>query len=412
VSEARPQFVRGWPCALILVALLSLGRANAQVEFQLVHAFGAPGDGQGLGSAVIIDANGDLFGTAGGGAYGQGMVYELRPGNSGTWTETIPHSFGAPHSGDGTDPYGPVTLGAGGVLYGATPGGGADNQGIVYSLTPNPSGWAETILYSFLRSDSVDGFSSNLALDEQGNLYGRAGTFELSPGPNGWIYTPTCNWKFICTFNEYQGTALGPGHRLLAAGGLGANHMGNVYAVVPSARGWSAGPLYAFGSIPNDGQVPSNGPLVADAQENIYGTTLQGGSNVCGDIGCGTIYKLTRGPNGIWQETILYSFRPPASGTGYAPIAGVILDKSGNLYGTTSAGGADCGCGVVYRLTHHEDDTWTFVVLHRFVNTDGALPYASVTLDRHGNLFGTTLGGGPNGGGVVFEISRASDGTR
>ncbi len=289
--------------------------------------------------------------------------------------------------------------------------GAAPTSRTVYSLTPSPGGWVENILYSFLRSDSVDGFSSNLAPDAQGNLYGRGGTFELSPGPSGWTYTPSCNWKFICSFDEYQGTAVDPGQRLFAAGGLGANRMGNVYAVVPSPRGWSVGALYAFGSIPNDGQVPSNGPLVADAHGNVYGTTLQGGSNVRGDIGCGTIYRLTRQPNGTWQETILYNFLPPAAGTGYSPIVGVVLDKSGNLYGTTSAGGAVCGCGVVYRLTHHKDDTWTYWVLHKFVNTDGALPYAGVTLDGHGNLFGTTLGGGPYAGGVVFEISRASDGT-
>jgi len=128
----RPRLARAWSCVLLAVALLFSGSANAQVEFQIVHAFGALGDGEGLGSAVVVDAAGDLFGTAGGGVYGQGMVYELSPGGSGTWTETIPHSFGAPHSGDGINPYGPVTLGSGGVLYGATPGGGTDKQDCLF----------------------------------------------------------------------------------------------------------------------------------------------------------------------------------------------------------------------------------------------------------------------------------------
>jgi uncharacterized repeat protein (TIGR03803 family) len=182
--------------------------------------------------------------------------------------------------------------------------------------------------------------------------------------------------------------------------------------VTPVPGGWKAETLFNFGGSQGDGQVPSNGPLVADALGNIYGTTFSGGSNVCGNGGCGTIYRLTQLPGKGWREAILYNFRPPSTGSGYNPTAGVIVDKAGNLYGTAAYGGAGSGCGVVYRLTHNSNNTWTYTVLHQFVNSDGALPYSSLIFGAHGNLFGTTVGGGPYGGGVVFEISRASDGTR
>ena len=390
---------------------LLLPRAAAQVQFQIAHAFGAGDDGEALWSGVVVDADGNLFGTAaGGGAYGLGMVYELSPGEAGAWAESVPYSFGASGANDGRYPYGPVTLGSGGILYGGTPEGGAHGKGVAYSLTPGVTGWTETILRSFSFRDGVDGFSSNLALDAEGNLFGRGGTFELSPSAEGWVFTQTCTWLFVCAVAEEDGTALGPGDRLLAAGVDGKYRVGNVYAVVPTPNGWKAGDLYDFGGFPDDGQIPAFGPLVADSAGNIYGVTRQGGAYTCGNTGCGTIYKLTRQANGSWQEAILYNFRPPWTETGYNPTAGVILDKGGNLYGTTGYGGP-CDCGVVYQLLHHQNDTWSYEALHTFTNTDGALPYSALTLDSHGNLFGTTVGGGPSGGGVVYELSPTNTGT-
>jgi len=392
----------------LFVVLLLLGRGSAQVKFQVVHAFGAPGDGVGLLDGVVIDAEGNLYGTNGqGGAYNLGDVFELSSDESGGWTETLLYSFGTSGESDGSSPGGPVTIGSGGVLYGATTGGGTHNMGTLYSLTQGSTGWAEAILHSFnLYQDGVDGFSSNLALDVKGNLFGRGGTFEFSPGPKGWTLTPTCTWRRICGFNELNGTALGPGDRLFAAGTGGKYNVGDVYAVVPTPNGWQVGDLYDFRATQGDGQIPGFGPLVADHTGNIYGVTMQGGTQVCGNGGCGTVYKLTRQANGTWKETILYNFGPPA--TGFSPIGGVILDKAGNLYGTTGYGGP-CDCGVVYRLSHNQNDTWTYTVLHEFSNFDGALPYSALTFDSHGNLFGTTLGGGAYGVGVVFEISRASE---
>src|SRR5579863_1331877 len=394
---------------LLGLVLIALGQGSAQVQFRVLHAFGGPGDGFGIGDSIVVDAEGNLYGTAGiGGAYNLGTVFELSPDiASSTWKETVLYNFGASGEQDGKYPGGPVTLGSGGVLYGGTSEGGTHNIGTVYSLTPGPDGWVETTLHSFIPRDNVDGFSSNLVLDAQGNLFGRAGTFELAPGSDGWTLTVTCAWAAVCSFNELDGTALAPGDRLFAAGGRGKYNVGDVYAVVPTPNGWQAADLYDFRATGGDGQIPSFGPLVADSAGNIYGVTSQGGSNVCGNGGCGTIYRLSRQADGTWQETILYNFANPSAGTGFNPTAGVILDKAGNLYGTAYYGGNACGCGVVYRLSPHQDDTWTYTVLHKFTGFDGTSPFSALTFDSQGNLFGTTEFGGPvYNGGVVFEISR------
>src|SRR5262249_15465211 len=89
---------------------------------------------------------------------------------------------------------------------------------------------------------------------------------------------------------------------------------------------------------------------------------------------------------------------------------GLVFDKAGNLYGTTALLGGSCGCGVVFKLTPGSGGTWTYSVVHTFVGTDGAGPLASLIIDKQGDLYGTTSTGGPGGYGVVFEISRQLSG--
>jgi uncharacterized repeat protein (TIGR03803 family) len=384
--------------------------ASAQVQFQIVHAFGATGDVNAIYSQVTLDRKGNLYGTgAGGAAYNSGAVFELSRKADGSWNEAVLHSFGAP--GDGAYPYGPVTLGADGVLYGATSGGGTNRQGVIYSLTPAPAGWSESVLHRLVPADQVSSPSGNIVRDAAGNLYGEGGIFELSASAGGWAFTLICERRDICSAGIYDDTALAPGVRLFSSGDGGEYRLGNVYINMPVPGAWKTQTLYSFGGTKYDGQIPSHGPLVADATGSIYGTTFQGGSYTCGNAGCGTIYKLTWQAGKGWQETILYNFHPPSAGTGYGPTAGVIMDEAGNLYGTAAYGGP-CDCGVVYRLLHKADDSWTYEVLHTFINGDGALPYSALTLGSHGNLFGTTVGGGPYGGGVVYELSPLTDSVR
>lgn len=175
--------------------------------------------------------------------------------------------------------------------------------------------------------------------------------------------------------------------------------------------------LYSFPSYATDGYFPF-GSLLFDTLGNIYGVTAGGGTQ-CGDVGgCGTIYKLSPSKSGTWRETILYNFCTTGDyktcPDGDTPSAGLIMDARGNLYGTTTAGGTT-GYGTVFRLSPPavSGEGWTETVLWTFTqnpNGGGAL-YSSLSMDPSGNLYGTTAGGGSRGMGAVFELSPQSDGT-
>ena len=171
---------------------------------------------------------------------------------------------------------------------------------------------------------------------------------------------------------------------------------------------------------PRDGANPLAG-LTSDAAGNLYGTTSEGGGTTCaGDgTGCGTVFKLTPTGDGTYAETVLYRF---SGGTdGATPLAGLIVDAAGNLYGTTQYGGGVCGgwgCGTVFRLTPNANGTYSETVLYKFTaGTDGERPYTGVLVaDAAGNLYGTTVAGG--GGscawaltcGTVFKLSPNANG--
>jgi len=156
--------------------------------------------------------------------------------------------------------------------------------------------------------------------------------------------------------------------------------------------------LHDFYTTDGDGAFPE-GPLILDSAGNLYGTTDIGGSS-----GNGTVYRLTRGSNGHWKETILQNFT--GGSNGFGPSGGAVMDKFGNLYGVTVNGGdSSCGCGVVYKLAPGSKGKWKYTVLHRFTGYDGAQPVATPILDGKGNLYGTTATGGSGGAGVAFEIT-------
>jgi uncharacterized repeat protein (TIGR03803 family) len=161
--------------------------------------------------------------------------------------------------------------------------------------------------------------------------------------------------------------------------------------------------LHAFDLT--DGGQPSGG-LVFDAQGNLYGTTLEGGTS---GQKAGTVFELSPASDGSWTETVLYSFTGGQDGAG--PNGRVIFDAQGNLYGTTAYGGAS-NFGTVFKLTRGSDGTWTEAVLHSFTDgTDGESPFAGLVFDPAGNLYGTTVDGGTtNGFGTVFSLKPVSEG--
>ncbi|MGB7584712.1 MAG: choice-of-anchor tandem repeat GloVer-containing protein [Terriglobales bacterium] len=168
--------------------------------------------------------------------------------------------------------------------------------------------------------------------------------------------------------------------------------------------------IYQFGAAgPNDGAEP-NGGLVFDAAGNMYGTTVKGGS-----FGFGTAFELSQLKDGTWQESILYNFCSAGNlcQDGQFPKAGLIFDAGGNLYGTTTYGGAG-GSGTVFELSppSQPGGSWTEQVLWSFpgADVDGLNPYGGVTIDAAGNLYGTTSGSVTEGAGLVFELSPGPNG--
>jgi uncharacterized repeat protein (TIGR03803 family) len=132
----------------------------------------------------------------------------------------------------------------------------------------------------------------------------------------------------------------------------------------------------------------------------MYTTTVEGGPD-----GCGTVAQLVNSASG-WTETDLYTFTCESDGSG--PYGGLIFDHAGNLYGTTAYAGAG-GSGTVFELTH-SSGSWTFQVLYGFAGQGG--PYASLTMDAVGNLYGTTIGDGAYGRGSVFKLIPSNGGWR
>jgi uncharacterized repeat protein (TIGR03803 family) len=271
-----------------------------------LHRFTGTPDGFFPESLLIEDKAGNLYGTAYlGGADSLGSIFKIGTGGK----ETILHSFAGPidGGGDGAYSYQGVIRDAAGNLYGVTDAGGAYCCGVVYKVD---SMGHETLLYSFTGQADGSGPDSVLVMDAGGNLYG---------------------------------TTKGGGN--LACGG--GDGCGVIFELSPqSGGGWTETTLYTFCSLSNcdDGQQPGQGPLVLDAAGNLYGTTIFGGTN-----GDGVVFKLdTAG-----KQTVLHSFTGGSGGE--FPVAGLAMDDSGVLYGTTLQGGATCftryTCGVVFKIT-------------------------------------------------------------
>jgi uncharacterized repeat protein (TIGR03803 family) len=233
----------------------------------------------------------------------------------------------------------------------------------------------------------------------------------------------TTNWneKVLHSFNGGNGAVPVAGLIFDAAGNLygttydgGTYGYGTVFELTPNGSGgWTETVLYNFCSQTGcaDGANPAAG-LIFDAAGNLYGTTLAGGSGsstycIESSPGCGTVFELTPIVGSYWAEAVLYSFCPQGGfcTDGAEPFAGLIIDAAGNLYGTTREGGTYGDLGTVFELTPQAGGGWTEQVLQSFNDVNGAEPFAGLTFDAVGNLYGTTYEGGVHGAGTVFELT-------
>jgi uncharacterized repeat protein (TIGR03803 family) len=399
-TSAATSWVRGCLSASFLcLAILSLFAtakiASSQV-FTTLYAFKGVPDGNSPQGAVIIDANGNLYGTTYNGGTstncpsGCGTIFKVDP----TGAEVVLHSF---DKLDGRDVSTDLIMDSAANLYGTTTSGGAADYGTVFKLDIN--GTLST-LYSFDVNVGGAGPFGGLLQDVNGNLYGTT-SFGIVPT----CYDGTVFKLSLAGSITYLHCFSGPdGFWPLAGLTRDLTHLygttlfggaGNEGTVFKLDRDGSETVLHSFTDGPDAEPAAS---VVVDSHGNIYGTT-QGSHTVlrCKDHGgCGSVFKLDASGN----ETVLHIFSGGADGS--VPKAGLIRDRVGNLYGTTTRGG-DFDGGTLFRIS----PTGNLKVLHSFAGapSEGRGPSARLTRDDAGNFYGTTLSGGPSNAGTVFKLT-------
>jgi hypothetical protein len=363
--------------AAALVVFGPCATAATTPSLTTLYSFVGASDGSAPEADLNIDENtGNLYGTTfAGGAFGWGAVYELLPPatSGGSWNEQLLYSFTG--GADGANPQSGLTRDAStGILYGTTFSGGT-GFGVIYQLTPpavQGENWSQTVLYSF--TGGLDGANpqARLLLSSTGVLYGT--TKNGGAGSNGVAF------KFEVSAMKF-------------------------------------GLLYVF-SGGKDGANPQAGLLVGE--KKFYGTTYQGGTP-----GYGTVFELvlTKSHTGpVWKLKTLYPFTGGPDGG--IPNAGLFMDASGSLFGSTFWGGTNsnclqsgypAGCGVVFQLIPPttQGGAWSETVLYSFtgVSPDGAHPNLNVIRGTNGTIYGTTYAGGSREDNCFVDSSFRGCGT-
>ena len=348
-----------FPMTFAMVFALTLFTAHAieAQTFSVLHYFTGGADGASPFAGLTVRSSGLLYGTAtGGGTDGYGVVFKLSQVNS-SWIFSPLYEFTG--GSDGATPWGGVVNGPNGALYGTTSSGGGEDYGTVFELRPPATVcrsvlcyWNETVLHTFTGTpDGQYPEYENLVFDQAGNIYG------------------TTLWA-------------------------GMYGYGSTFELILSGGGYMESIPHSFGSG-GDGESPWSG-VVLDTAGNVYGTTGGGGTG-----GAGTVYQLMPSTGG-WLENVLVNFD---GANGEFPVASLIIDDSGTLYGTTSGGGSN-GDGVVFKLAP-SGGGFTYSVLYTFSST--CAPYDGLAMDAAGNLFGACNGGGTHHYGWIYELTNCSE---
>ena len=365
--------------------VFKLAHVNGGWIFTPLYAFGGGSDGADPVARVVFGPQNILYGTTeygGTSGYcegpvpGCGTVFALRPfpttcrSSSCPWLETVVRRF----SDGGDFPQSEVVFDSAGNLYGSAYDGGALNPGggngcwpdcgVIYKLTPSNGSWTESVIYLFTGYQYGDDGANpigGLTFDSAGNLYGTASTYGN------------------CGF-------------------------GIAFQLTPNGANWNEHRITDFCGAGYGGALPA-ASMIKDASGNLYGTTM---GNYAGyGTQHGSVYEMTYS-NGNWTVDNLYTF--PQYGGG--PAGQLLMDGAGNLYGTTVTGGINpngtCsadGCGLIFKLTP-SNGSWTYSILYEFTGgSDGAAPYSNLLMDSSGNFYGTASAGGASGDGVVFQFT-------
>ena len=373
----------------VLLALTACSAASEQVLYRFLGGT----DGNGPTAGLVKDRHGNLYGTTSSGGVGQcfgfgcGTVFELAQQPDGTYVKNILHTF-AGNKFDGGYPVGTLALDANGNLYGVTEQGGSgpcdsvlgSGCGVVYRLSPGANNtFTYSVIYNFAAGFGDDDGSyanAGVVLDRLGNLYG----------------TTEFGGDFFCD-------------------------CGIVYQLQPGAQGgpWTENILYRFIGISQGGSdvsFPASG-VTLDHKGNIFGSTTGGGDKNC-NLGCGGIYQLTPNGDGTYQEAVLAIFHGGPDGA--QPEGGVIVDRDGNIFGSTEFGGGgtscnsgDSGCGTIFELRNTASGYQKKIIL-RFNGPNGFAPSSNLTFGANRGLLGTAQAGGASNHGLVFRLTLSSSG--
>jgi uncharacterized repeat protein (TIGR03803 family) len=381
--------------ALTFVVVLMLGVVAAQSaqaqKFTTLYNFTGGSDGGNPYGGLVRDATGNLYSTTEVGGAGFGVVFKL----SKKGKETVLYTFTG--GSDGANPFVGLVRDAAGNLYGTTANGGASGLGTVFKVSKADK---ETVLYSFMGGTDGCYPYGGLLRDEAGKLYGTTevcgasgvGTvFKVSKAGEIVLHSFAGGSSdgefpsFTSLLKDKNGNFYG-----VAEQG-GTYNQGVVYKL---SKGGKFTVLYSFSGGTTDGCNVFGTPAM-DNQGNLYGT-----ANACGASHVGIVWKV----NKKGKETVLHTFTGGSS-DGAEPIAGLIMDAKGNLYGDTYQGGT-ANLGTVYKL----NKKGTLTVLHSFTGSDGDYPYSGLIRDAKGTLYGTTLYGGSgqgcrNGCGTVWKLT-------
>ena len=423
-SSLGPSWSRSNVVLAFLFSFLTLMQSAQGQTYRVIYNFTGNADGAFPYAGLTIDQAGNLYGTAFEGGYlggdcavssGCGVAYQLSRRGAG-WSLSLLHTFVGGNA-DGAYPWTRVVIGPQGDLYGTTFGGGCDyGCGTVFKLSRPPTAaanavntWRENIIHRFNDGQGYGPALADLNFDGAGNIYGTTvgawgqTVFELTPSGGEWTFATL--YQFLSAGDggaPYGGVVPYPDGKLYGTTFTGGSDVcsyesltcGTFYELSPSQNGWTETVLYEFRDKTLLGGFPTGGLLLDHG--NLYGSTTIGGAS-----GGGTVFMMSPP---FQSPIIMWSLSGDEANGIIGPWANLTMDQQGNLYGTTYQDGS-YGMGTIFKISPTSEG-WNYTSLHEFSNCDdGCLPTSNVIMDNNGHLYGTASNGGAHGSGVVWEIT-------
>jgi uncharacterized repeat protein (TIGR03803 family) len=406
-KKAMNGVIRFKGLAPLFVLALSLVTARATTT-DVIFSF-EEDNGEYADTDLETDSAGNIYGTTVlGGDHGSGTVFQLSPTPSG-WVQTVLYSFTG--GADGGEPYKGVSIDRQGNLYGTAVTGGSGGCeggcGVVYKLTNSGGTWTQSVIHAFTGGDDGSGPGARVTVDQNGNVYGMTptgGTY--GAGTIYKIRPQSGTWTFQ-VIHTFTGGADGSSG---SAGRMFLSHS-RLYGAATTGGTYGSGVVFEltptavgewdFRTLYSFHGQP-DGSFPYGALLRAASGKFYGTTYYGGRNGIGAVYELTPRPIGEWRERVIYSFQNGSDGN--SPISNLVSDAAGNLYGTTSEGGL--GSGTIFKLSHTGGGQWSESVVHSFEGPpDGGFSYNGMVVDPFGNFYGATVHGGTADDGSVYQFT-------